>query len=387
MERVAWGGRGLARAEDGRVILLEAPLALFPGEEVEADLRWKSGHAEGEVKTWITEDSRRVPPACPVAKTCGGCTLWGAGDEASDLKRHMVADLFRRQLARDDFEWRPAPLTAKRARIQLHWDGQRLGFHQRRSHDLVAIEACPVAEDALSRAIEPLHAALASRALPSRPGRWELATGTPAGEVLASCEAGIWRLSGETWTRDASPLIHQLAGASLRQPAGGFFQVSPAWAADAFGSLLESWNVRGATLYDLYGGVGLFSALLRDRFTRFVLVESGEKAVDAARMNLADLSLNAECTVADVGAWLPEGLGEAGDAILLDPPREGLAPDAASKLLTAAAGTMILVGCDGAAFCRDLKRLDLAWKVARLAALDLFPMTPHIEAVALLGRR
>ncbi len=387
MERLAWGGRGLARAEDGRVILLEAPLALFPGEEVEADLRWKTGHAEGEVNGWITEDPRRIPPACAVAKTCGGCTLWGAGAEASDLKRQMVSDLFRRQLGREDFEWRPAPSTAKRARIQLHWDGHRLGFHKRRSHEIVAIEACPTAEDALSRAMEPLRAALASRALPSRPGRWELATGTPAGEVLASCEAGIWRLAGGTWTRDASPLIHQLAGASLRQPAGGFFQVSPAWAAEAFGSLLESWDLRGTTLYDLYGGVGLFSALLRGRFTRFVLVESGEKAVDAARMNLADLGLNADCTVADVGAWLPERLGEAEDAILLDPPREGLAPDAVAKLLTAGAGRMVLVGCDGAAFCRDLKRLDPAWEVTRLAALDLFPMTPHIEAVALLERR
>lgn len=399
MERVAWGGRGLARAEDGRVILLEAPLALFPGEEVEADLHWKPGHAEGEVRAWITEDSRRVPPACPVAKTCGGCTLWGAGSEASDLKRQMVADLFRRQLAREEFEWRPAPPTAKRARIQLHWDGHQLGFHRRRSHDIVAIESCPVAEDALSRAIEPLRAALAARALPSRPGRWELATGTPAGEVRASCEAvprspgthafpgGGWRLEAGGWHADASPLIHRLSGASLRQPAGGFFQVSPAWAAEAFGSLLESWDVRGATLYDLYGGVGLFSALLRDRFTRFVLVESGEKAVDAARMNLAELGLKAECTVADVGAWLPENLGDAGDAILLDPPREGLSPEAIAKLLTAGAGRMVLVGCDGAAFCRDLKRLDSAWRVTRLAALDLFPLTPHIEAVALLERR
>lgn len=366
------------------MILLEAPLALFPGEEVQADLRWKSGHAEGEVKAWIREDARRVAPACPVARTCGGCSLWGAGAEASDLKRQMVADLFRRQLGREDFEWRPAPSAAKRARIQLHWDGRALGFHKRRSHDLVAIEACPAAEDALSRAIEPLRAALASRALPSRPGRWELATGTPAGAVLASCEVGIWRLSGDKWTPDRAPLMHHLAGAALRQPAAGFFQVSPAWASEAFQSLLQGWDLKGQTLFDLYGGVGLFSALLRNRFHRFVLVESGEAAVEAARLNLADLGLNSECTVADVGAWLPEGLGGQEDAILLDPPRTGLAPEAAAKLLTAKAGRMVLVGCDGAAFCRDLKRLESAWRVVHLAALDLFPMTPHIEAVALL---
>ncbi|HTL98393.1 MAG TPA: hypothetical protein VL181_06270 [Holophagaceae bacterium] len=386
MERLAWGGRGLARAEDGRVILLEAPLALFPGEEVEADLRWKTGHAEGEVSAWVTRDPRRAPPACPVAEVCGGCSLWGAGEEASGLKRQMVADLFRRQLGREDFEWRPAPPYARRARIQLHWDGQRLGFHRRRSHEIVAIQACPAAEDALSAAIAPLREALASGALPSRPGRWELATGTPSGEVRASCEAGVWSLESAGWRKDGSPLRHQLAGAALRQPAGGFFQVSPTWAAQAFGSLLEAWGVSGSTLFDLYGGVGLFSALLRERFRRFVLVESGEAAVEAARMNFADLGLDSECTVADVGAWLPEGLGGPEDVVLLDPPRTGLAPEAADKLLTAGARCLVLVGCDGAAFCRDLKRLGSTWKVERLAALDLFPMTPHIEAVALLSR-
>ncbi len=369
------------------MILLEAPLALFPGEEVEADLRWKAGHAEGEVRAWRSRDARRVPPACAVAEACGGCTLWGAGDAASELKRQMAADLFRRQLGREDFEWHAAPPSAKRARIQLHWDGRALGFHRRRSHDLVPVSACPAAEAVLSSAIPRLQDALAGRALPSRPGRWELATGTPPGEVRASDGAGNWRLEPGGWVADASPVHHHLAGASLRQPAGGFFQVSPAWAAEAFGAVLEAWDTRGRTLFDLYGGVGLFSALLRGRFERFVLVESGEAAVAAARMNLADLGLHAECTAADVGAWLPEGLGAAEDLILLDPPRTGLAPEAAGKLLTAGAGRMILVGCDGAAFCRDLKRLEPAWRMERLAALDLFPMTPHIEAVALLARR
>ena len=88
-----------------------------------------------------------------------------------------------------------------------------------------------------------------------------------------------------------------------------------------------------------------------------------------------------------MGAWLPEGLGGPEDLLLLDPPRTGLAPEAAAKLLTAGAERMVLVGCDGAAFCRDLKRLSPAWEVEGLAALDLFPLTPHIEAVALLRRR
>ncbi|HJV38609.1 MAG TPA: hypothetical protein VJ528_07205, partial [Geothrix sp.] len=168
---------------------------------------------------------------------------------------------------------------------------------------------------------------------------------------------------------------------------GAFFQVSPPWAAEAFRSLLEGWNVRGRTLYDLYGGVGLFSALLGKRFDHRVLVESGEAAVAWARRNLAALGLPSECQVGDVAAWVPEGLGHPEDVILLDPPRAGLEPALTERLCAAGAGKLVLVGCDGAAFCRDLKRLTPAWNLEQLAVLDLFPLTSHVECVALLAKR
>jgi 23S rRNA (uracil1939-C5)-methyltransferase len=91
--------------------------------------------------------------------------------------------------------------------------------------------------------------------------------------------------------------------------------------------------------------------------------------------------------VGDVAAWAPEGLGEPADVILLDPPRAGLEPALSDRLCTAGAGTLVLVGCDGAAFCRDLKRLAPAWTLEKLAVLDLFPLTSHVECVALLTKR
>jgi 23S rRNA (uracil1939-C5)-methyltransferase len=174
---------------------------------------------------------------------------------------------------------------------------------------------------------------------------------------------------------------------TLRHQPGAFFQVSPPWAAEAFRSLLESWDLRGGTLYDLYGGVGLFSALLGQRFERRVLVESGEAAVAWARRNLEALDLPSECLVGDVAAWLPEGLGAPVDTILLDPPRTGLDAALAERLCGTGAGTLVLVGCDGAAFCRDLKRLAPAWTLDKLAILDLFPLTSHVEGFALLRKR
>lgn len=389
IERLAWGGKGVGRSEDGRLLLLEAPLALFPGEVVEAQVIWKARHGEGRVTRWVTRDPKRAEAACPVAESCGGCELWEAGRHAPDLKRQMAADLLRRQLGEAvPWTWHPAPDSARRHRIQLHWDGSALGYHQRHSHALVPIRACPAAADPLSDAISRLQEALAGLALPTRPGRWELSTGTPANHVWATDERGrTWLLEPDGWHRSTEPIVHRLGEATLRHEPGAFFQVSPSWAAEAFGGLLRTWDLKGATLYDLYGGVGLFSALLGARFSHRVLVESGEAAVAWARRNLEAAGLPSECLVADVAAWVPEGLGATGDVILLDPPRAGLEPALCERLATAGAGQLVLVGCDGAAFCRDLKRLADAWSLDQLAVLDLFPLTSHVECLALLSRR
>ncbi len=379
----------MGRSEDGRLLLLEAPLALFPGEVVEAGVIWKARHGEGRVTRWITRDPRRVQAACPVAETCGGCELWEAGRHTADLKRQMATDLLRRQLGEDvPWTWHPAPEDARRHRIQLHWDGSALGYFRRHSHAIVPVSACPAAADPLSKAIPRLQEALTGLALPARPGRWELSTGTPAERVWAADEKGrTWILEPDGWQRSTEPIRHKLGEATLLHEPGAFFQVSPPWAAEAFGKLLRSWDLKGNTLYDLYGGVGFFSAMLGDRFRHRILVEFGESAVAWARRNLDSAGLTSECLVADVAQWVPDGLGNADDVILLDPPRAGLEPALSDRLATAGAGTLVLVGCDGAAFCRDIKRLGTTWKIDQLAVLDLFPLTSHVECVALMTKR
>lgn len=391
IERLAWGGKGLARSEDGRLLLLSAPMALFPGEEVEAEVHWKTRHGEGNVLRWSKKDPRRVPAGCPLAATCGGCDLWEAGAAVAELKQSMTADLLHRQLPEGtNWSYLPAPADARRHRIQLHWDGTSLGYHRRSSHQIVPVNGCPAAADSLSKAIPRLLEAIQAKLLPQRPQRWELATGTPEGRVVAIAEIGekrhIWLLEPDGWHRDDSELSEAFDDFTLWHRAGGFFQVSPPWAVKAFGSVLENWDLKGGTLFDLYGGVGLFSALLGKRFQHRVLVEFDIAAVEWAKKNLDQLELPSQCIAADVGKWLPENLGGPEDLILLDPPRSGLEPEVAARLLSAKAETMVLVGCDGAAFCRDIQRMSPCWKLMELVVLDLFPLTHHVECVGLLKR-
>ncbi|MCE1228801.1 MAG: hypothetical protein LWX11_04855, partial [Firmicutes bacterium] len=317
MERLAWGGLGVGREADGRLILLSAPLALFPGEEVEAEVRWKPRHGEGEVLRWVQTDPRRVPAGCPVASLCGGCDLWESGDAASDLKRQMVEDLLRRQLPDlSAWTWKPAPAEAKRHRIQLHWAQRTLGFHRRKSHSIVPVRACPAAHSVLSQAIPRLQEALEEGALPGRPQRWELVTGTPAGEVFAVMEDGRnWRLEPDGWHPNQAPVSHRMGEATVNHRAGGFFQVCAPWAMEAFRHTFDAWDLQGRTLFDLYGGVGFFSLLLRDRFQHFALVESEPHAVAWAQKNLANASLDGLCHAMDAADWIQEGLGQADDVI------------------------------------------------------------------------
>ncbi len=389
IERLAWGGKGMARMDDGRILLLSAPLAIFPGEQVVAQVIWKPRHGEGVVQRWISANPKRIPAACPVALECGGCDLWEAGRQAPELKRQMVEDLFRRQLpAAKEWRWLPAPENTHRHRIQLHWDGSCLGFHQRQSHRVVPIKSCPVAAPCLSEALPRMEEALKERMLPTRAQRWELATGTPAGQVYAIAENGrTWTLEPDGWHSSQDPIRHTFGRRTWAHRAGGFFQVCAPWAMEAFQDLLKDWEFQGSTLFDLYGGVGLFSGLLGDRFSQRVLVEADEAAVAWAKKNMEAQGLSAQCVAEDVEAWLPARLGEPGDGILVDPPRAGLAPGVVARLLEAGADRMVLVGCDGAAFCRDVQRLSEGWELVDLAAVDLFPNTIHVECVGILRRR
>ena len=89
----------------------------------------------------------------------------------------------------------------------------------------------------------------------------------------------------------------------------------------------------------------------------------------------------------DAGSW-DAGQPRAGDTVLLDPPRAGLPERLSASLAQSRAGTIVLIGCDGAAFCRDVKRLEAGggFALSRLAVLDLFPNTAQAEFVGLLRR-
>ena len=164
-------------------------------------------------------------------------------------------------------------------------------------------------------------------------------------------------------------------------------------AADALtGAVAEFAAVRaGETVLDLYAGAGLFGGALAPAAGpagQVVCVEADEAACAAAEANLAALP-QAEVWQGEVDAEglteLLTELGGAPDLVVLDPPRAGAGAAVSRVLAAAGPRAVVYVACDPAALARDVAAFaEGGYRLTGLRGFDAFPMTAHVECVALL---
>jgi len=146
---------------------------------------------------------------------------------------------------------------------------------------------------------------------------------------------------------------------------------------------------RDGTLLELHAGVGYFTLGLAGLFGRVHALESAASAVRDLRRNLANAGhTNVEVIHARVERWLGRPASTAyprPDVVLLDPPRSGLGAEIANQLAELGAARIVYVSCDAATLARDLKVLcGRGYRLERVTGFDLFPQTPHVEALAVL---
>ncbi|HOX23451.1 MAG TPA: 23S rRNA (uracil(1939)-C(5))-methyltransferase RlmD, partial [Elusimicrobiales bacterium] len=138
--------------------------------------------------------------------------------------------------------------------------------------------------------------------------------------------------------------------------------------------------------FDLYGGSGAISLMLRDVADKCVCVETVADAVEDGRVNAAANGAgNIEFVNAKVEDYLPQAVAALPDAcVVLDPPRAGLHARAIGALLESRPQSIIYVSCNPDALARDLKALAQSYKIDSIVGFDLFPHTVHVESVAVL---
>jgi tRNA/tmRNA/rRNA uracil-C5-methylase (TrmA/RlmC/RlmD family) len=143
----------------------------------------------------------------------------------------------------------------------------------------------------------------------------------------------------------------------------------------------------GEHVLDLYGGVGLFTAAIVEAVGpagHVDLIEGSKVATADAARNFAN-NPNVTIATGDVAKLLPRIT--AADVVVLDPPRDGAGKEAIAHIARLAPRSVVYVACDPAALARDTAYLaDHSYSLSQIRAFDLFPMTHHIECVALYTR-
>jgi 23S rRNA (uracil1939-C5)-methyltransferase len=176
-------------------------------------------------------------------------------------------------------------------------------------------------------------------------------------------------------------LTIEVSGREFRVSAPSFFQVQTALAGDLVRLTLEGLAVApGELVFDLYAGVGLFSAFLAAAGARVIAVEQSSWACEDFEHNLEAFEGVAlyEASVEEALA----GLTDAPQAVVVDPPRAGLAPQVIDRLIELAPPRLVYVSCDPATLARDAVRLQAGgYRLERVIPIDFFPQTYHIEAV------
>lgn len=426
IEKTIYGGSGLARTPEGKVLLV--PFTL-PGEEIELAPSSEEGRLRETRALAILQPSpERVQPRCRHFGVCGGCQYQHAAYPLQpEMKRAILGETLERAGVHDLPPIQPhadAPWEYRnriRLRVEAGSAGEiLLGYNLRGTDQFLHITECPISAPVLWRcalalqqfAAEDTHAAAwlhataevelsctndqagvqvllllrnggprdinnfgagLQRRLPELRG---------AGAVFASVRGRAAPRAQAAWGADGLPM--EAGGLGYWVSRGSFFQINRTLA-DTLSKLVIDGR-RGALAWDLFAGVGLFARGLAESFGEVV-------AVEASPGSSRDLELARRARVRVVGqpvlAFLRGAVlqRDRPDLIVLDPPRAGVGAEAARLLTGLRPREIVYVSCDPATLGRDLRAMvDSGYNLAELHLVDLFPQTFHLETVAVLQR-
>lgn len=408
------GGAGVARDDDGRVVFVRGAL---PGERVSVsyDDR-RAAFAKAHVTAVLQPSVHRVAPLCPAAAAGAGCCdlSYAEPGYAARLRTAALEDVLRRigRLTPGDAGVPEAPAVAEldpdpagwrvRTRPAVGADGA-IGLRVRGSAELVTA-ACIGPAPALFDGLD--------RLAPTPGAELVLAQGTDGGRHVAelapvpgsrrgasgrrAAQSARGRRSAPRRSRllDGDELVTQEVGGHLwRVPVTGFWQAHRC-APHAYAQTVRDFVARAdpssrpLRIWDLYGGAGVLGAALLDgaaaggpAVESIELVETDPGALAAAERALTGEPVRRHR--GDTGAVVP-GL-PAPDVVIADPPRAGAGAAVIEAVTAARPRAVVHVGCDAAAFARDLRDyVDRGYRMLDWRAFDAFPLTHHVEAIAVL---
>lgn len=384
-----------AGKNDGRTIYV--PYAL-PGEVVEAEISGTHAH----LRAILSPSPERIDPFCPHFGRCGGCQIqhWQAKAYCA-WKRNLLVTALEHQGIKADVEPLIDAQGDGRRRATLHVarteDGLIAGFNAARSHDIHALDHCPILVPALAGAshiarrigavIGPCDVAFTATDTGIDVDVASKRTPTPALAALVNSE-NLARLSlnREPVATRAAPEI-AIGKARLRLPAGAFLQATKAGEEMLAALVIENIG-KAKRVADLFSGVGVFALRLADKAKVFA-ADSDKASITALAEAVRRTSglKPVETRTRDLfrEPLMARELKDF-DAVVFDPPRAG-AETQARQLAKSTVETVVAVSCDPASFARDARLLvEGGYRLKRSTPVDQFAFTAHIETVALFRR-
>ena len=382
IEKVAHGGHFIAR-HDGAVIFVRHAI---PGEKCTIQITSTgSSFNRADVISVEAPSEFRVQAPCSFAHRngCGGCDFQHISvDHQRTLKSDVIAEQFSR-IAKMDLR-----VDVEEVGESTHWRTRaiattdrngKLGFYKSRSHSIAPVTDCIICVEGMN------FSEIASRDLKgdvrveisaSNTGERSIALAPTRGEEKARLTEG------------PAVLHENVLGKSLEVSQESFWQSHKKAPEILTQAILDFAQLKtGEHVLDLYGGVGLFTAAIVEAVgpTGHVdLIEGSKVATADANRNFASLS-NITIATGDVAKLLPRIT--AADVVVLDPPRDGAGKETVAHIARLAPRAIVYVACDPAALARDTAYLaDHSYSLVKVRAFDLFPMTHHIECVALYAR-
>ena len=388
---VANGGEAVARV-DGKAHFVDGAM---PGERVRGEVvRSKGSWARVELREVIEASPQRVAPPCPHFGACGGCQ-WQFADYPAQLawKQRILTGQLTHLGRLTDPPVRDSiavgPPYGYRNRVDFEVVDGTTALHRRRSHDLEPVTNCLVLHPILAETITRLGDLGGVAAITVR-----LATATGAMLAVVAGRvpdgAGGWGCGvSHRRPHDLKPIIgdgtitETVAGVPFRITGDTFFQNNSAGAETLVSLVSEALSPGGdETLLDGYAGGGLFGATVGRSAGRVLAIESSALGVTDLAHNLATAGLEHEIYAGTVEQGAA-ALGDAWQVAVVDPPRDGLGADAVAAIVRGTPRTIAYVSCDPASLARDSRHLAGAgYRLDWAVAVDMFPQTFHIEAVA-----
>ena len=419
-----------------------------PGQKVKVSVnKVRKEKAEGRILEVLEPSPLEIASPCPHFGQCGGCTYQNLPyEEQLKMKEQQIRSMMD-EAVDGKYIWeglKPSPVSsAYRNKMEFSFgdeykDGPlALGMHKRGSfHDIVPVPECQIVDEdyrkiltctldyAKETGLPYYHRMrhtgffrhlLVRKAVKTGEILIDLVTTTEY-DFMADFEGQKWtdrllalpldgKIAGILHTKNDSLadvvkdegtevlygqnyFYEELLGLKFKITPFSFFQTN-SLGAEVLYETARSYigDTKDKVIFDLYSGTGTIAQILAPVAKKVVGVEIVEEAVEAAKEN-AQINGLSNCTfwAGDVLKVIDE-LGEVPDLIVLDPPRDGVNPKALMKILQFGVEKMVYIACKPTSLARDLEMIQgRGYKVERIACVDLFPGTYHVETVVLMSR-